>query len=75
MYIQYSSTATKHGLYVASIKKLEALEMRIFKCLARVNYKDRMANEEVLSRLGVERGLLFQIRTHNLATLQGMTAC
>ena len=36
-------------------------------CLTRVNYQDRMTNEEVLSRLGVERRLLSQIRTHKLS--------
>ena len=41
--------------------------MWIFKRLARVNYKDRMTNEEVLSRLGVKRGLLSQIRTRKLS--------
>ena len=34
-------------LYVESTKKLEALEMCIFKRLERVNYKDRVANEKV----------------------------
>ena len=52
-------------LYVESTKKLEALEMWIFKRLARVSYKDRMTNEEVLSRR-CERRLLSQISTHNL---------
>ena len=28
--------------------------------MAKVSYKDRVTNEEVLSRLGVERGLLSQ---------------
>ena len=32
-------------LYVESTNKLEALEMCIFKCLARVNYEDRMTKE------------------------------
>ena len=41
--------------------------MWIFKRLARVSYKDRVTNEEVLRRLGVERGLLSQIRTHKLS--------
>ena len=41
--------------------------MRIFKRLAGVSYKDRMTNEEVLSRPGVERGLLSQVRTHKLS--------
>ena len=41
--------------------------MWILKCLARVDCKDRMTNEEVVSRLGVERGLLSQIRTHKLS--------
>ena len=49
------------------LQKLEALEMWIFKRLARVNYKDRVTNEEVLSRLGVERGQLSQIRTHKFS--------
>ena len=40
-----------------SIKKLRALEMWIFKRLARVNYKGRMINGEVLSRLDVERDI------------------
>ena len=40
--------------------------MWIFKRLARVSYKDRVTNEEVLSRLSIERGLLYQIRTHKL---------
>ena len=65
-------------LYVESIKKLEALEMLIFKHLARVGYKDKVTNEEVLRRLDVERGLPSQIKTHKLsylATLQDMTAC
>ena len=35
--------------------------------MAGVNYKDRRTNEEVLSRLGVERGLLSQIKTHKLS--------
>ena len=35
--------------------------------MARVAYKYRVTNEEVLSRLGVERGLLSQIRTHKLS--------
>ena len=54
-------------LYVESTKKLEALKMRIFKSLARVTYKDSETNEKVLSRLGVEGGLLCQIRTHKLS--------
>ena len=33
----------------------------------RVSYKDRVTNEEVLSRLDVERGLLSQITTHKLS--------
>ena len=41
--------------------------MWIFKRLAIVNYKDRMTNEEVLSRLVVEIGLLSQIRTYQLS--------
>ena len=54
-------------LYVESTKKLEALEMWIFKRLLRVSYKDRVTNEEVLRTLGVERRLLSQIRTHKLS--------
>ena len=54
-------------LYVESTKKLEALEMWIFKRLTRVSCKDRVTNEEVLRRLGVERGLLYQLRTHNFS--------
>ena len=54
-------------LYVQSTKKLKALEMWIFKRLARVSFKDRVTNEEILSTLGVERGLLSQIRTHKLS--------
>ena len=41
--------------------------MWIFKRLARVSYKDRVTNKEVLSRLGIERGLLSQIRTHKMS--------
>ena len=41
--------------------------MWIFKRLARVNYKDRVTNEEVFSGVGVERGPLSQIRTHKLS--------
>ena len=52
-------------LYVESTKELEALEMWLFKRLARVSYKDRVTNEEVLSRL--ERRLLSQIRTYKLS--------
>ena len=37
---------------------VEALQMWIFRRLARVNYKDRMTDEEGLKRLGVQRGLL-----------------
>ena len=55
------------NLCVESTKKLEALEMWIFKHLARVSYKDRVTNEEVLRRFGVERGLLSQIRTYKLS--------
>ena len=40
--------------------------MWIFKRLARVIYKGRVTNEELLSRLGVER-LLSQIRTYKLS--------
>ena len=47
-------------LYVESTKKLEALGIWIFKRLARISYKDRVTNEDVLSRLGTERGLLFK---------------
>ena len=54
-------------LYVDSIKKLEALEMWIFRRLARVSYKDRVTNEEVLRRLGVKRELLSKIRSHKLS--------
>ena len=46
-------------LYVELTKKLEALEMWIFNRLTRVNYKDRITNEEI-----IERGLRSQIRTH-----------
>ena len=53
-------------LCVVSTKKLEALEMWIFRRLARVSYKDRVTNEEVLRRLGVQRGLISQIRAHKL---------
>ena len=53
-------------LYVESTKKLEALEIWIFKRLAKVSYKDRLTNEESLRRLVVERGLLSQIKTHKL---------
>ena len=42
-------------LYLESTKKLKAIEMWMFKRLARVNCKGRMINEEVLSRLDVER--------------------
>ena len=64
-------------LSVELTKKLEAPEMWIFKRLARVNYKDKMTNVEVLSRFGVERGLLSQIRQVVIfwLHLQGMTAC
>ena len=54
-------------LYIESTNQLEALEMWIFKPLARVIYKDRLTNGELLSRLGVERGMLSQIRTHKLS--------
>ena len=54
-------------LYVESIKRLEAFEMWIFRRLARISYKDRVTNEEVLRRLGVERRLLSQIKTHKLS--------
>ena len=54
-------------LYVDSIKKLEALKMWIFRRLARVSYKDRVTNEEVWRRLGVERELLSKIRSHKLS--------
>ena len=54
-------------LYVESTKTLEALEMRIFKTLEGVSYKDRVTNEEVLRRLEVERGLLSQLRRHMLS--------
>ena len=50
-----------------STKKLEALEMWIFRRLARVSYRDRVSNEEVMRRLGIERGLLSQIKTHKLS--------
>ena len=39
----------------------------VIQTLRKSNYKDRVTNEEVLSRLGVERGLLSQIRTHKLS--------
>ena len=41
--------------------------MGIIKRLERVSYKDRVRNEEVLRKLGVERGLLSQIKTHKLS--------
>ena len=53
-------------LYVESTKELEALETLIFKHLARASYKDRVTNEEVLRRFGVEIGLLSDI-THKLS--------
>ena len=56
-----------YTLYVESTMKRETLEMWILKRLARVNYKDRVTNEEVLRRLGVERGLLCHKRTHKLS--------
>ena len=54
-------------LYVKSTKKLESLEMWIFKRLATVGYEDRVTKEEVLSRLGVDRGLLYRLRTNKLS--------
>ena len=54
-------------LYVEPIKKIETLEMWIFRRLARVSYKDRVTNEEVLRRLGVKRELLSKIRSHKLS--------
>ena len=38
-----------------------------FNLLERVSYKDRVTNEEVLRKLGVERGLISLIRTQKLS--------
>ena len=54
-------------LYTETINRIEAFEMWIFRRLARVSYKDRVTNIEVLRRLGVKRELLARIKKDKLS--------
>ena len=54
-------------LYVESTKKLEALEMYYSNAWQELTTKIEWQMRKFLSRLGVERGLLFQIRTHKMS--------
>ena len=53
-------------LYTDTINRIEAFEMWIFRKLARVSYKDRITNVEVLRRLGVKRELMSKIKKDKL---------
>ena len=53
-------------IYTDTINRIEAFEMWIFRKLARVSYKDRITNVEVLRRLGVKRELMSKIKKDKL---------
>ena len=38
--------------------RIEALEIRIYRRMLKISYKDRVSNEEVLSRVGEEQSCL-----------------
>src|SRR5438034_7430525 len=45
------------------IRKLEALEMRLWRRLEKISWKERISNEVVLRRVGVERELITMLRS------------
>ena len=45
------------------IRKLEALEMWLWRRMEKVSWKDRISNEVVLGRVGVERELITMLRS------------
>ena len=46
--------------------KLRAAEMWFFRRMLRISWRDRVTNEEVMARLGVQRGLVGEIRKRQL---------
>ena len=49
-----------------STKRLEAFEMWVYRRMSRISWKDKVRNEEVLERLGVERELMQTLKTNKL---------
>ena len=47
--------------------RIEALEMWIYRRLLKISYKDRVTNEEVLSRVGEKRWLLKKVKQRKVA--------
>ena len=45
------------------IRKLEALEMWLWRRMEKISWKDRISNEVVLGRVGVERELITMLRS------------
>ena len=49
-----------------SVKRIEAFEMWIYRRVARISWKDKVKNTDVLERLGVKRELLQTLQTSKL---------
>ena len=49
-----------------SEKRVEAFEMWLYRRLAKISWKDKVRNEDVLTRLGVQRELLPTLQTNKL---------
>src|SRR5437867_4272531 len=46
-----------------NIRKLEAMEMCLWRRMEKISWKDRISNEVVLRRVGVERELITMLRS------------
>ena len=49
-----------------SERRIEAFEMWVYRRLAKISWKDKVRNEDVLARLGVQRELLPTLQTNKL---------
>ena len=52
--------------YKDTTNKIEAFEMWVYRRIARISWKDKVSNEDVLKRLGVKRELLSSMKINKL---------